>query len=395
MEQEEYNHKFNCLKCCVIIPTYNNCLTLKQVIDEVHAFTGNIIIINDGSTDTTGEILTKIEDIEIINFPKNRGKGHAIRAGFLKAIEKGYQYAITIDSDGQHKPEEVTKFIDEIEKEPDALIVGVREFTQKNLPRKNSFANKFSNFWFRLYTGNKLLDTQSGFRLYPLDFIKRMKLFTGKYEFELEILVRLAWKNVKIISIPINVFYPPAENRISHFRPFRDFFRISMLNTAFFFITFFYVKPVYFLKKLNKKSLIDFYKKNIIATGDSDRKIVLSVMFGIFMGIIPIWGYQLIAAIALSHLFRLNKVIVIVAANISITPMLPIILYLSYVTGAYILNINSGSMSDITNITFAFIKNNLFQYIIGSIVFAFLSSIFFGLVVFIMLKLFRKQGKSK
>ncbi|NJK86792.1 MAG: hypothetical protein HC906_13275 [Bacteroidales bacterium] len=92
------------------------------------------------------------------------------------------------------------------------------------------------NFWFKFLTGIKINDTQTGFRLYPLNRMKGMRFYSGKYEFELESLVRLAWKEVPVISVPIKVFYPPKEERISHFRPFKDFFRISLLNTFFVFI---------------------------------------------------------------------------------------------------------------------------------------------------------------
>ncbi len=108
-------------------------------------------------------------------------------------------------------------------------------------------------------------------------------------------------------------------------------------------------------------------------------------MFGVFMGIVPIWGYQLITAIALAYLFRLNKFIVIVAANISIPPMIPPIIYLSHLTGTIVLG-RSNYLSLSSNITFESVKSNLFQYIIGSLIFAVILSLVSGLVVFIALK---------
>jgi glycosyltransferase involved in cell wall biosynthesis len=241
--------RLNKLKCCVIIPTYNNGNTIKEVLKNVLEFTENIIVVNDGSTDNTEDVLKNSKDYEVINHIKNSGKGSALKTAFRRAIEKGFQYAITIDSDGQHKAEEIPLFIDAIDKSPDSFIIGSRNLNQENLPQKSGFANKFSNFWFRFIAGVRLSDTQSGYRLYPLRCISEMKLFSGKYEFELEVLVRAAWKGYKIISVPINAYYPPAGQRVTHFRPFRDFMRISFLNTILFFVAVFYVKPGKLFKK--------------------------------------------------------------------------------------------------------------------------------------------------
>lgn len=113
-------------------------------------------------------------------------------------------------------------------------------------------------------------------------------------------------------------------------------------------------------------------------------------MLGVFMGILPIWGYQLITAISLAYLLRLNKFLVIVAANISIPPMIPVILYLSFVTGSIVLG-NGTHLNLVSPVTFTFVKNNLFQYVVGSIILAIILSLFFGLVMYFFMKLIRKN----
>jgi hypothetical protein len=118
------------------------------------------------------------------------------------------------------------------------------------MPKKNSFANKFSNFWFALQTGQKLPDTQTGYRLYPLEKMKHIRPFTSRYEAELEILVRCAWRGIKLVSIPIQVYYAPEEKRVSHFRPGIDFLRISLLNTLFTILAIIYGYPAKLLKYL-------------------------------------------------------------------------------------------------------------------------------------------------
>ena len=231
---------------CVIIPTFNNAGTIVKVIEDILFYTKNIIVVNDGSNDDTLCLLADIKSIFVISYEKNHGKGYALKKGFKKAIESGFRYALTIDSDGQHFASDIPAFISMIKEFPDSLIIGSRFLEQENMPSKNSFANKFSNFWFQLQTSQKLPDTQSGFRLYPLNKIKKIHLFSNRYESELEILVRCAWNFIPVKTVPISVYYPPEDQRISHFRPGIDFFRISILNTIFTFLALFYYYPKVF-----------------------------------------------------------------------------------------------------------------------------------------------------
>lgn len=218
---------------CAIIPTYNNAGTVRQVIDDVRNYCDNVIVVNDGSTDETASVLEECSrsEITVVSHKRNKGKGCALVTGFRKAKEMGFTHAVTIDADGQHFADDIPLLIAEMEKAPEAIIVGCRNLTEENMPRQNTFANRFSNFWFRLQTGIDLPDTQSGFRLYPLASLKGLNLITSRYEAELELLVFAAWSGVDVRSVSVKVYYPPAEERVSHFRPIYDFARISVLNT--------------------------------------------------------------------------------------------------------------------------------------------------------------------
>ena len=224
-------------KCCVLLPTYNNQNTLVKVIDEVILYTTNVIIINDGSDDKTAEILRSYPQLTIIEYSKNIGKGWALRQGFKKAIELGYLSAISLDTDGQHFPKDIEAMLLRSISNPGSLIIGARNMNQTSVPAKSSFGNKFSNFWFKLETGNEMPDTQSGYRFYPLHEMRGISFFTKKFEFEIEVLVRAAWSGIPIISEPVSVFYPDKNERISHFRPLKDFTRISILNTVLVFLS--------------------------------------------------------------------------------------------------------------------------------------------------------------
>ena len=235
---------------CVIIPTYNNAATLGSVIRSVAACTPHILVVNDGSTDHTAEVIAAFPHLRHVSYSPNRGKGWALRQGFARARELGYRYAITMDSDGQHFAADLPAFMDQVEVVPDCLIVGARNMDQASVPGKSSFGYNFSNFWFTLETGIKCPDTQSGFRLYPVALYSRTRFLTRKYEFEIEVLVRSAWKGIPILWVPVKVYYPPKEERVTHFRPFKDFSRISVLNSVLVLITFFYIKPRQVLRRL-------------------------------------------------------------------------------------------------------------------------------------------------
>lgn len=384
--------KLDELNIVIVVPTYNNAKTIGGVLSDIKQYANHIIVVNDGSTDDTTQILSEIEGIEIITHQRNSGKGTALKNGLCKAKDDGYRYAITIDSDGQHFASDIPTFVKEIEATPDTLLVGGRNIQADNMPGKNTFANKFSNFWFKLETGVKLPDTQSGYRLYPLQLMNVQKwYYTAKYEFELEALVFASWAGVEVRNIPINVYYPPEGERVSHFRPWRDFTRISILNTILVLIALLWIYPRNFCRKLTKENIKLFINNNITHSPDSNLRITAAVMLGIFMGIVPVWGYQMLIAFAIAHVLKLNKVITLVASNISIPPMIPFLIYGSYFTGCKILQVPIELI--LSNITLESVKNSLIPYVVGSVIFAALCSVAVGLVVFGLLAVFRRKKR--
>lgn len=393
MVNDSMKKQFDELHACVIIPTYNNATSLAGVISDVATYTQHIIVVNDGSTDDTKNIIQSFSFVQLVGYEKNAGKGLALRKGLKFATEQGYEFAITIDADGQHFAKDLAAFINKLEIVKDAIIIGARNMDQSSVPGKSSFGNRFSNFWFKLETGITAPDTQSGYRLYPLLLLKNISFITRKYEFEIEVLVRAAWKGIKVESVPVSVYYPPANERVSHFRPFKDFTRISILNTILVLITFLYIKPRDFFRAIfNKEKGKQYINNYLLQSNQSDHIKALSVGFGVFMGIVPIWGFQLIVAIALSVIFKLNKALVILAAHISIIPMIPIIIFLSYKVGAYWMGANAMHIEFSRHITVMSIKKNFEQYIYGSITLAIGAGILSGLVTFLLLKLFKRKA---
>ncbi|MBO9151066.1 DUF2062 domain-containing protein [Chitinophaga sp. GCM10012297] len=387
-----YDPQFGAGKICVLVPTYNNAGTLGDVLRGVLSYTSHVIVVNDGATDHTAEVLADFPQVSVVSYSPNQGKGIALRRGFRFAIDKGYDYAITIDADGQHFASDIPVFLEKLKTEPKAILVGARNLQQENMPGKNTFANKFSNFWFYVETGLKMPDTQSGYRLYPLHAMKKMRFFCRKYEFEIEVMVRSSWKGIKVDWVPVQVYYPPAGERVSHFRPFRDFSRISALNTVLVTIAFLYIHPRNFFRLLfSKGGLKQIVTTLLLDPKETTGRKALSVGFGIFMGIVPIWGFQMLVAIALATLWRLNKTLVIVAANISIPPMIPLIIYMSFVTGRMYVTEDATWLVFSKNITVESVKQNLFQYITGAVTLAVIAGLAAGLITYVLLSVFRKK----
>lgn len=369
---------------CVLIPTYNNAKTLRRVLDGVLVYTRQIIVVNDGSTDATALILADYPFITVQHLEKNSGKGKALRKGFEIAKTQGFQYAITIDSDGQHFPDDIPVFLDALQQsDGNILLIGERQMDQTGIPKKSSFGNKFSNFWFWFETGIKLADTQSGYRLYPLERIPK-KLYTNKFELEIEVIVRSAWKDIEVKNVPIKILYDPNE-RVSHFRPFKDFTRISILNTVLVLISLLYIFPRNAFRSFKKKSFKDFLKEDILGTDDSDFIKSISIALGVFIGIAPIWGFQSFLSIFLASVFRLNKGLCFAFSNVSIPPMIPLIIWGSIQTGKLFIP-SAKPLLDYSHIDFQAISEHFLQYVLGSLTLALVAALLFGFSSFTLLR---------
>lgn len=373
-------------KWCVIIPTYNNHRTLANVISGVLKYTDAVIVVNDGSTDGTAGILQQFPALTVLEHPRNQGKGTALRTGFEKAREAGYDFAITIDSDGQHFPDDIPVFIEKLEaSDGNILLIGERNMAQEGVPRKSSFGNKFSNFWFWFETGITLADTQSGFRLYPLSQMPK-HYFTPKFEFEIESIVRAAWKGIKVENVPVRVHYE-LKDRVSHFRPFRDFTRISILNTVLVVITLLYIKPRDFFRSLKKKDIRQFLKEHVLESKGSPRNKAFSMALGVFWGIVPLWGFQTVGVLSSAYVLRLNKLIAFTFSNVSLPPFIPLIIFGSLKVGSWF--VASSSLPE-GPLSFELVQQHLLQYLVGSSVLATVLAAVFGLTGYGILSYFSR-----
>ena len=354
-------------RIAVVMATYNNAGTLRQVLAGVRANSpGPMIVVDDGSTDGSADMLRAEHGIDVLRVAPNRGKGHALRRGFERARALGCTHAITIDTDGQHDPADVPAITQAIIAQPDAMVMGIRNMDQASVPGRSSFGNRFSNFWFKVETGITLGDTQTGFRGWPLRPMEGMRWLTDRFGFEVEAIVKLAWSGVPFAQVPVRVRYDFPE-RVSHFKPFLDFTRISLLNAWLVTCALVWYWPK---RLLLQGGLWRAIKAEAIHPEESSIRKACAIGFGFFMGIVPIWGLQLLIGIPLAYALRLNRVLFIAAANISLPPMIPLILYASYRFGAPIVGGNAFVPEDLDGLSLATVHQHVVQYATGAVALA-------------------------
>lgn len=260
MQLTDVPSKLKSYRCCVVLPTYNNPKTLQKVIDGILIYTTDIIVVNDGSTDATTNILGQYPQIVQLHLPKNKGKGNALKIGFKHAVSLGFEYAITLDTDGQHFPYDIPNFIEALDASinKNILIIGDRNMNEADVFAQSAKGNRVSTYWMKAATGLQLRDSQSGFRLYPIKEMEGIRFMksTKKFEFEIETIVKSYWSGTEIMHVPIHVLYDMKE-RVSHFRPFMDIARMVVLYIWFLLVRLFYIMPRDVWRKLKKKVLND------------------------------------------------------------------------------------------------------------------------------------------
>ncbi len=220
----------------IIIPAYNHAGEVASVVRKALALGMPVFVVDDGSSDSTFDQIREIPGITILRHRTNMGKGEAILTGF-KAAAPTAQWAVTIDADGQHHPEDCVKLIAAVPEGQRPIVVGKREgMYSAEVPWSSRFGRKFSNFWVRASGGPPITDTQSGMRLYPLPESLHLSVLSRRFQFEVEVLVKASWRRIPVIEAPIGVTYQVGEKRVSHYRGFVDFMRNAAVFTRLIFM---------------------------------------------------------------------------------------------------------------------------------------------------------------
>ena len=379
------------MRACVLVPTYDNAGTVEEVVRGAVAVCPEVIVIDDGSREPIAP--DGFDGVTVLRHEENRGKGAAMQTGFEHARGLGFTHAITIDADGQHPPDQIPLLLAAAEAAPDAMILGARDLRAAGAGLGSRFGCRNSNFWTWAETGLRLPDTQTGLRCYPLAGIAPLRLRTTGYDFEIEVLVKAAWAGIPVTSVPVKVLYP--EDRVSHMRPVLDFIRIAFLNTRFVFMRLCLPAPYLGLvvqrryhdmpwRTRLRESMIELF----VREPGSTRRVALSVSLGLFMGLAPIWGFQIAATLLVAHVTRLSKTVAVVAAHISVPFMIPFIVYASLLIGRLALGEHAGPIT-----TLELAPRDVPAWIIGSLLLATATAIVGGALAYLLVSGTRRMRR--
>lgn len=212
----------------VVVPTYNNPLTIAHVANDVLSHGYSLIIVDDGSQIPVSSLVSAHEKLTILRHEVNQGKGEAIITGAKEAQKRGFSYFISLDGDGQHLASQIENICSACDGD-DQIIIGARNFEINNVPNGSKFGRWFSNFWACWDTEQTITDSLSGFRLYPTSILDLI-IKTKRFDWEMEVLVKHAWKGRLIKEVSIECYYPTPEERVSHFKKFWDTAAIVMVH---------------------------------------------------------------------------------------------------------------------------------------------------------------------
>ncbi|MCL2144259.1 MAG: glycosyltransferase [Endomicrobia bacterium] len=376
--------KFNPL---AVIPLYNHSGTIEHIVSGSLPYCKEIMIVDDGSTDSGIRDMEKLP-VNIIRFKKNKGKGAAIIAAAEWAAENKFTHIITIDADGQHYPYDIPKLLKAAEDSPNSIIIGKRKFENPDIPAASKFGRKFSGFWAKVQTGKKIIDMQSGYRVYPLSVFDKFKIYTRRFTFEVEIIIKALWAGFKVEEVEVDVHYPDKKKRISHFKFFADNARISILNT---YLTIRAMIPFPHRKYIENKEGKIISQNPFKAVAEQMKNennpfhLAVSAAWGSFWGALALPGVRAFILMVGVGWFNLNRAVAFSVDKLAMPPFIP---FVCIEVGYYL---RHGKF--LTEISWQIIGTQFLQrvweWILGSLIVAPVFALLVGSIVYIAGKIMR------
>jgi glycosyltransferase involved in cell wall biosynthesis len=220
-------------RIAALIPVLDGAGTIEAVVEGARRRVEHVVVVDDGSSDGSAE-RAREAGAEVLRQDRNRGKGAALRRGLAHLLGRGFSHAFTLDADGQHLPDEMPVLLAEVERHPQAILLGARRCeVGQEIAGWNRFGNAFADWWVARAAGCELPDTQSGFRVYPIAAVLDLGARGDRYAFESEVLILASLRGIEIVSREVAVYYPPPAERVSHYRPWSDSARIVFTVVPF------------------------------------------------------------------------------------------------------------------------------------------------------------------
>jgi glycosyltransferase involved in cell wall biosynthesis len=370
-----------------VVPVYNNRDTVRNVVSKCISVCKNVVVVDDGSTDVDVSNLLSGMDIIYLKHEKNLGKGQAILTAARYVGDADGRYIITIDADGQHNPDDISKFYPLILENDSSLIIGCRDFDTDNIPPKSRFGRKFANFWLRVETGKTIDDCQSGFRAYPVFFLNKTSFRGRHYDFEAEVLAKASWAGLELKMVDIDVYYPKPEERVSHFKPYRDNLRLTLTHSM---LVVRHLLPIGH-KRLVEKERIDYkhlfchpvvFLKKLILDHSTPRELALSAAVGIFLAVLPLLFVHTVVILYFSIRLRLNKALAVNIQHLCMPPFVPVLC----IESGYFMRHGRWLTEASYETIFLQFSDRLVEWFLGSLIIAPIAAALAWIVVFFLAK---------
>jgi glycosyltransferase involved in cell wall biosynthesis len=350
----------------VVAPSYNNAQTLGDILHRLEALDLPVIVVDDGSTDNTAQLLanwaqSQSSDRRVLSHPHNRGKAAALRTAFGFAHSAGFTHAVTIDTDGQLAPEDIPPLLDRAKRRPDALIIGVRDTTSQGYPAMNRLGRWASNTLVWMESGVHVVDSQCGLRVYPLEFATSAKCRSEYFGFETEIITQAGWTDRAVLGEPVSCQYPPADQRVSHFKPWVDSLRATRMHlrlmsgalipwpvTAVSPSGELFRRPTVLRRFLRWMNPLTAWRQ---VRGDTAGRTRFAAGFalGVFIANLPLYGVQTLISLFLARRFKLHPLSIVAGSNISMPPVGPLLIVGGITVGHLMLHGSLPVLADYTS----------------------------------------------
>lgn len=355
----------------VLAPTYDNAGTLPGLLTRIAAADLPIIIVNDGSTDGTAQVLDAWRQEHpatiVLTHPHNRGKAAALRTGFAAARQAGFTHVVTIDTDGQLDPEQMPDLVEAARRNPFALVVGNRDDRSSDYPTRSRLGRRLSNLLVWMESGVHIPDSQCGFRVYPLGLVENVKAAAGRYGFETEIITRAGWAKCPVVHVPVNCRYLPPAERVSHFRPWIDSLRSVGMHARLLGRALlpwphkkWPPKPVIvddrplWRRLLKWASPVEAWRQ-LRRDRVGRMELAAGLALGAFIANLPLYPIQTLASVYAARRLHLHPLAVVLGSQLSTPPIGPLLIIAGICVGHAVLRGTWPSPSDydVTRMGFA------------------------------------------